>query len=136
MVRPCPRHRPVTGVGPHDRGYRAPMNTLTLPPAVEAARVIDAVLADLATADHRGVVVDSPPGAGKSTLVVRAAGELAATGAPLMIVAQTNEQVDDLIDRLGARSPEVAVGRLSAVDYEASARVRAHPRCRVAPKVA
>jgi len=105
-------------------------------PAAEAARVVDAVLRDLRVGDHRGVVVDSPPGAGKSTLVVRAAGELAAAGSPLMIVAQTNEQVDDLIERLGARSPEVRVGRLSAVDYEASARVRDHPACRVGAKVA
>ena len=105
-------------------------------PAAEAARVVDAVLRDLRAGDHRGVVVDSPPGAGKSTLVVRAAGELAAAGAPLMIVAQTNEQVDDLVERLGARSPEVRVGRLSAVDYEASDRVRDHPACRVGAKVA
>ncbi|HET9518028.1 MAG TPA: hypothetical protein VFO77_09910, partial [Actinoplanes sp.] len=68
---------------------------LTVPPAVEAARVIAAVLADLTSGDHRGVVVDSPPGAGKSTLVVRAAGVLAGSDAPLMIIAQTNEQVDD-----------------------------------------
>ncbi|MFC3381197.1 AAA family ATPase [Couchioplanes azureus] len=94
------------------------------------------MLHDLATSPHRGVVVDSPPGAGKSTLVVKAAGVLAATGAPLMIVAQTNEQVDDLIARLGAASPELTVGRLSAVDYVATERVRAHPSCRVAPKVA
>ena len=116
-------------------GYRAPVNTLTLPPAAEAARVIDAVLADLAAGDHRGVVVDSPPGAGKSTLVVRAAGELAASGAPLMIIAQTNEQVDDLISRLGEKHPTIAVGRLSAVDYVPSERVRAHPSCRVGAKV-
>ncbi|GIF19108.1 hypothetical protein BJ973_006154 [Actinoplanes tereljensis] len=105
-------------------------------PAAEAGRVIDAVLRDLRTADHRGVVVDSPPGAGKSTLVVRAAGELAATGTPLMIVAQTNEQVDDLVERLGTRSPEVTVGRLSAVDYQPSDRVKEHPACRVGAKVA
>src|SRR5689334_354726 len=105
-------------------------------PAAAAADVVDAVLRDLATSDQRGVVVDSPPGAGKSTLVVRAAGELAATGEPLMIVAQTNEQVDDLIERLGARSPQITVGRLSAVDYEPSERVRAHPACRVGAKVA
>ncbi|MEU8237649.1 AAA family ATPase [Actinoplanes missouriensis] len=105
-------------------------------PATEAATVITAVLSDLRSGRDRGVVVDSPPGAGKSTLVVRAAGEVAATGAPLMIVAQTNEQVDDLIERLGVRSPEVGVGRLSAVDYEPSDRVRAHPSCRVAAKVA
>jgi hypothetical protein len=105
-------------------------------PATAAARVVDAVLRDLRAGEHRGVVVDSPPGAGKSTLVVRAAGELAAAGEPLMIVAQTNEQVDDLIERLGVRSPQITVGRLSAVDYEPSARVRAHPACRVGPKVA
>jgi hypothetical protein len=75
------------------------------------------------------VVVDSPPGAGKSTLVVRAAGVLA------VIVAQTNEQVDDLIDRLGREHPTLPVGRLSAVDYTASERVRNHPSCRVGAKV-
>jgi len=104
-------------------------------PAAAAAAVIDAVLKDLATSGHRGVVVDSPPGAGKSTLVVRAAGVLAAAGDPLMIVAQTNEQVDDLIARLGVASPALSVGRLSAVDYTASERVRAHPLCRVGAKV-
>jgi hypothetical protein len=105
-------------------------------PTAEAARVVDDVLRDLRGGDHRGVVVDSPPGAGKSTLVVRAAAELAAAGPPLMVVAQTNEQVDDLIERLGARSPEMRIGRLSAVDYEASRRVRDHPACRVGAKVA
>ena len=112
------------------------MGNVLVSPAAEAGRVVEAVLRDLRGGDHRGVVVDSPPGAGKSTLVVRAAGELAATGAPLMIVAQTNEQVDDLIERLGARSPEVTVGRLSAVDYEPSDRVKEHPACRVGAKVA
>jgi hypothetical protein len=105
-------------------------------PAAEAAGILEAVLTDLATSEHRGIVVDSPPGAGKSTLVVRAAGELAATGEPLMIVAQTNEQVDDLIARLATASPTVSVGRLSAVDYVPSARVLAHPSCRVGAKVA
>jgi energy-coupling factor transporter ATP-binding protein EcfA2 len=104
-------------------------------PAAAAATVIEAVLKDLATSVHRGVVVDSPPGAGKSTLVVRAAGVLAAAGAPLMIVAQTNEQVDDLIARLGVASPALSVGRLSAVDYVPSSRVREHPCCRVGAKV-
>ena len=102
---------------------------------MEAANVTGAVLADLADPTHRGVVVDSPPGAGKSTLVVRAAAVLAAAGDPLMIVAQTNEQVDDLIARLGVASPDVRVGRLSAVDYVPSARVSGHPSCRVGAKV-
>jgi hypothetical protein len=116
-------------------GYGASVTMSTESPATAAARVVDAVLQDLATSDQRGVVVDSPPGAGKSTLVVRAAGVLAATGASLMIVAQTNEQVDDLIDRLGNKHPTLPVGRLSAVDYTASERVRNHPSCRVGAKV-
>ncbi|WP_420116942.1 AAA family ATPase [Micromonospora sp.] len=109
---------------------------LEVPPAVEAERVVAAVLADLRAGDHRGVVVDSPPGAGKSTLVVRAAVELAAAGEPLMIVAQTNEQVDDLIDRLATKAPELRIGRLSATDYRPSERVRGHDTVRVASKVA
>jgi hypothetical protein len=78
-------------------------------------QVIRNVLADLPR--HRGVVVDSPPGAGKSTLVVRAAAHLAETGEPLMIVAQTNEQVDDLVARISDRHPQLTVGRLSASGY-------------------
>ncbi|MEW2331010.1 AAA domain-containing protein [Micromonospora chersina] len=109
---------------------------LAAPPAVAAERVITAVLADLRSGEHRGVVVDSPPGAGKSTLVVRAAVELAAAGEPLIIVAQTNEQVDDLIDRLARKAPELRIGRLSAIDYQPSERVKGHETVRVAAKVA
>ncbi|RZU73662.1 AAA domain-containing protein [Micromonospora kangleipakensis] len=109
---------------------------LEVPPAVEAERVITAVLADLRSGAHRGVVVDSPPGAGKSTLVVRAAVELAAAGEPLIIIAQTNEQVDDLIDRLARKAPELRIGRLSAADYRPSDRVKDHETVRVAAKVA
>ncbi|GAB3063310.1 AAA family ATPase [Micromonospora schwarzwaldensis] len=99
-------------------------------------QVVESVLRDVREGSHRGVVVDSPPGAGKSTLVVRAADELAVTGDPLMIVAQTNEQVDDLIDRLARRAPELRIGRLSAADYRPSERVTGHGTVRVAAKVA
>ncbi|MER6591884.1 AAA family ATPase, partial [Micromonospora purpureochromogenes] len=109
---------------------------LEVPPAVEAERVITAVLADLRSGAHRGVVVDSPPGAGKSTLVVRAAAELAVAGEPLIIIAQTNEQVDDLIDRLARKAPELRIGRLSAADYRPSNRVKEHETVKVAAKVA
>ncbi|MEU8051465.1 MULTISPECIES: AAA family ATPase [Micromonospora] len=109
---------------------------LEVPPSVEAERVVNAVLADLRTGDHRGVVVDSPPGAGKSTLVVRAAVELAAAGEPLIIVAQTNEQVDDLIDRLARKAPGLRIGRLSATEYRPTDRVKDHPTVKVAAKVA
>ncbi|MEV0726340.1 AAA family ATPase [Micromonospora purpureochromogenes] len=109
---------------------------LAIPPAAEAERVITAVLADLRSGDHRGVVVDSPPGAGKSTLVVRAASETATAGEPLIIIAQTNEQVDDLIDRLARKAPELRIGRLSATDYQPSDRVKGHETVKVAAKVA
>src|SRR5258708_2630740 len=85
-----------------------------------SAAALAAVLADMAglAGDHgRGLVVDSPPGAGKSALVVRAATELAAAGEPVMVVAQTNGQVDDLADRLALAVPELPIGRLSAQDY-------------------
>ncbi|MEU7044896.1 AAA domain-containing protein [Streptomyces varsoviensis] len=81
-------------------------------PGAAAGAATDAILHDTLHGPHRGVVVDSPPGAGKSTLVVRAARELAAAGRPLMIVAQTNAQVDDLVDRLASQDPELPVGRL------------------------
>ncbi|MFE0374800.1 AAA family ATPase [Streptomyces inhibens] len=81
-------------------------------PAAAAAAATDAILRDTLHGTRRGVVVDSPPGAGKSTLVVRAARELAAAGRPLMVVAQTNAQVDDLVLRLAGKDPELPVGRL------------------------
>jgi hypothetical protein len=83
---------------------------------------------------HRGVVVDSPPGAGKSALVVRAAADLAAAGEPVMVVAQTNAQVDDLVDRLALAVPGLAIGRLSASDYLPVPRVTRHAAVRVAQK--
>ncbi len=94
------------------------------------------VLADLGRAEHRGVVVDSPPGAGKSTLVVRVASELASRGEPLIVVAQTNEQVDDLTVRLAQAAPDLPIGRLSAQDYQPPARILDLPRVAVAAKVA
>ena len=61
-------------------------------PAAAAADVVDAVLRDLATSDQRGVVVDSPPGAGKSTLIKGIAsiyafdsGDYAFDGAPVSV---------------------------------------------------
>lgn len=81
-------------------------------PAAAAAAATDRILHDTLHGTQRGVVVDSPPGAGKSTLVVRAARELAAAGRPLMVVAQTNSQVDDLVLRLAEKDPQLPVGRL------------------------
>lgn len=103
-----------------------------------ARSVLEQVTADLLSGAHRGVIVDSPPGAGKSTLVVELAKRLADTGEPVMVVAQTNEQVDDLVDRLatahgavdgavdGAREAGLTIGRLSASGYIPTERVVRH----------
>lgn len=89
-------------------------------PVSDAARAAgtatERILHDTLHGTHRGVVVDSPPGAGKSTLVVRAARELVAAGETLMVVAQTNAQVDDLVDRLATAEPGLPIGRLHGSD--------------------
>ena len=61
-----------------------------------AVAAVAGVLADLSGLDsrgQRGVVVDSPPGAGKSALVVRAAAELARVGEPVMVVEPVRSSV-------------------------------------------
>ncbi|MGV9602022.1 AAA family ATPase [Streptosporangium sandarakinum] len=137
---PGARRTGVLGVVPEARPEALPYGPAGVRGAVpvvspqrEAAAVVEAVLADLPR--HRGVVVDSPPGAGKSTLVVRAAGHIAETGEPLMIVAQTNEQVDDLVDRLATEHPDLTIGRLSASGYVTPGRVLGHPNVSVAGKL-
>ncbi|MEU2055182.1 AAA domain-containing protein [Streptomyces bungoensis] len=95
------------------------MTTAGFDPGAAAARATDAILRDTLHGTHRGVVVDSPPGAGKSTLVVRAALELAGAGRPLMVVAQTNAQVDDLVLRLAEKAPDLPAGRLHSSDADA-----------------
>ncbi|WP_432191278.1 AAA domain-containing protein [Streptomyces sp. bgisy027] len=92
--------------------------TAVFDPGAAAAAATDAILHNTLHSEARGVVVDSPPGAGKSTLVVRAAQQLADAGRPLMIVAQTNAQVDDLVLRLAEKDPELPVGRLHSSDSD------------------
>ncbi|MFI8092613.1 AAA domain-containing protein [Streptomyces sp. NPDC086080] len=96
----------------------APAEETTFDPGSAATRATDAILHDTLHGTARGVVVDSPPGAGKSTLVVRAALELAEAGRPLMVVAQTNAQVDDLVLRLAEKNPDLPVGRLHSSDTD------------------
>lgn len=92
-------------------------NTTAPDPDAAAGAATAQILADLADPRHRAVVVDSPPGAGKSTLVVSAAQELTAGGERPIIIAQTNNQVDDLIGRLAQAHPDLSLGRLSGTDY-------------------
>ena len=102
---------------------------------VSARAVTEAILGDLAKAE-RGVVVDSPPGAGKSTLVVAAAASLAERGERVMVVGQTNDQVDDLIDRMASEHGVLRIGRLSAQDYTPAPRVAGHANVTVRTAVA
>src|SRR5260221_6778650 len=84
-----------TSPGPRTRP-RSGSERVSIAEAADRARLAtEDILAAMESAP-RGVVVDSPPGAGKSTLVVRAAARLAGQGHRVMIIAQTNEQVDDL----------------------------------------
>lgn len=104
-------------------------------PAELAAQATAGVLADLDTTD-RGVVVDSPPGAGKSSLVVAAAARLAGAGERVMVIAQTNEQVDDLTARVATACPDLAIGRVSASSYIPAPRVAQHANVTVSARAA
>ncbi|WP_035803986.1 AAA domain-containing protein [Kitasatospora mediocidica] len=97
------------------------------PPQEDADRATRAVLDQLRTLTQRGLVVDSPPGAGKSSLVVRAAADLARTGEPCVVIAQTNSQVDDLVRRLAQHHPDLRIGRLTAREHIVPADLPALP---------
>ncbi len=56
-----------------------------------------------------------------------AAAELADAGEKVMVIAQTNEQVDDLTDRLAAARPGLAIGRLSGRERVHPVRARDRP---------
>ena len=105
-------------------------------PGAEADRAVTAILEATVHGGERGTVVDSPPGAGKSTLVVKAARELVAAGERLMIVAQTNSQVDDLVDRLATAAPELTVGRLHGSDAAPDPSALRHPNVLPSSKAA
>ena len=131
---PVDARRPAAALRPVRRGRPGGLVMSTIAPAALAEQATARILADLG-GDHRGIVVDSPPGAGKSTLVVRVAAELADTGENVMVIAQTNEQVDDLTDRLATARPRLAIGRLAASEYVPSERVAAHGHVTVSAKV-
>jgi hypothetical protein len=82
-------------------------------PSKTAKKVTDAATADLLSGDHLAVVVDSPPGAGKSTFVVGTAVRLADDQDQVPIVAQTNAQADDLVRSLLRHPGRLPIGRLT-----------------------
>ncbi|MFJ6215361.1 AAA domain-containing protein [Streptomyces sp. NPDC092296] len=108
-------------------GTPPPGNAAQPSPGEAATRVTAEILHAVLSGAERGVVVDSPPGAGKSTLVVRAARELVAAGERLMVVAQTNSQVDDLVDRLAESAPDLRIGRLHSSDGRPAPEALRHP---------
>lgn len=71
------------------------------------------------TGRRRTIMVDSPPGAGKSTLVRTMAMRLVERGERVPIVTQTNDQADDLAAALSAVLAErgAAVGRLHGAEH-------------------
>jgi hypothetical protein len=76
----------------------------------------------LLSAGERTIVVDSPPGAGKSTLVRELTRRLVADGVRIPVVVQTNDQADDLVTGLVRELAEAGlpaeVGRLHASGWE------------------
>ncbi|MGW8847963.1 AAA domain-containing protein [Streptomyces xiamenensis] len=96
-------------------------------PAQRSKDAVDHILTTLNATPHRGVVVNSPPGAGKTTLVVQAAENLARPQDPCMIVAQTNAQVDDLVTRLAKDKPHLTVARLTSQSYRTPNKLRSLP---------
>ena len=97
--------------------------------AARARLATEEILASMESVP-RGVVVDSPPGAGKSTLVVRAATELVRRGHRVMVIAQTNEQVDDRTDvlagYLAGHDGDLRIGRLYSESHRVGRRVERH----------
>ncbi|MFS8499573.1 MAG: AAA family ATPase, partial [Micromonosporaceae bacterium] len=97
------------------------------PAATAAARAALESVWDLVCDGVRTLVVDSPPGAGKSTLVRQVARRLVAVGEQVPVVAQTNDQADDLAYRLAGEVPEgVTVGRLYGGTWSPRSRLPAN----------
>lgn len=67
-----------------------------------------------AAGDESAVLVEAPPGAGKSTLTCSVANKLVIgeKGLRLPIVTQTNDQADDILLSLHDKYPSLEIGRL------------------------
>jgi len=92
--------------------------------------VTEAILADFGSVPaHSGVVVDSPPGAGKSDLVVRASRALVAGGERLMVWRRPTSRSTTSFDRLAGEDPAITIGRLSAAGYVPPSASRSTSRC-------
>ncbi len=109
---------------------------MSLQPAITRSNAAIADIHDTYTAQgHRAVVVNSGPGAGKSRLVVHTATTIAEGGEPVVVIAQTNSQCDDLIDRMAAAAPTIALGRLCKDGYVAPVNFSSHPNTKVSQRI-
>ncbi|MEF9908554.1 AAA family ATPase [Streptomyces sp. P9-A2] len=104
-------------------------------PPQQTAQTARTVLEQLPTLTHRALVVDSPPGAGKSTLVAQAADALTRPGAPCIVIAQTNTQVDHLVRRFTRHHPHLRTARLTATDHTLPHDLQTHPSIRIATRI-
>src|SRR5690606_23656187 len=79
------------------------------------------------TAPNSAVLVEAPPGAGKTSLTVSVSNELVSLDSNLRlpIVTQTNEQADDLVLSLRKKHPNLVIARLYGNSGPSSAMVAA-----------
>jgi hypothetical protein len=94
--------------------------------AMSHRRAVDEVVNRVLAVRERVVSVDSPPGAGKSELVLEVADRGTVTKSePIGIISQTNEQADDLTVRLASRFGRDGrmVGRLHSANHQPPPRV-------------
>lgn len=79
--------------------------------------------------------MEAPPGAGKTTLVARAADALAQSSGPCPVIAQTNSQADQLVRRLAYDYPHLRIARLTGVEHTAPEDLRSHTGVRVGTRI-
>lgn len=96
--------------------------------ATEASRVAQEHIWAATETDSATVLVDSPPGAGKSTLV-REISRRQSRRNQVPIVVQTNDQADDMVRGLiresAQHAPELRIGRLHGSTYQPPADIGA-----------
>ncbi|WP_414166373.1 AAA family ATPase [Streptoverticillium reticulum] len=134
---PPPDQIPWTHAGPPgpppERQQAKVATHLHPPPNRQAGQAERAIVEQLPTLTCPGLVVDAPPGAGKTTLVIHAAQALAQCGAPCVIITQTNSQADDLVRRLA--HPHLPTARLTAANHTVPPDVPALPGVRVGHRI-
>jgi len=79
--------------------------------------VLGAVLADV-EARRPLVVLQAPPGSGKTHVLLRAAALAQHRGLRVAVATQTNNQADDLCRRLGAEFPAVETYRFTSASHD------------------